>query len=277
MAHPIIDFVFDNRGAELAIPARRRQMLAGLFLALSGFTVAAMMATFKLAEAQLSLPQTIFLRTLWGIALTLPLFAVVRVGLLPEGRLGLYGLRIALAVGALTCWLYSIAHLPLVLASALSFSKSLFLLWLAALFLSETITPRKLVLTGIGFLGVVLTLDPSATGGASLLPGLAGLVGAFLGGGMTVVVKRLASTEPTLRMMFYPHLGVSLVFAIPALLTWVPLSGGALGLVVAMAVFGSISQWCFLTAYRLGDLSQLAPVEYTRLVAAAALGFLVFA
>lgn len=252
-------------------------MLAGLFLALSGFTVAAMMASFKLAEAQLSLSQTIFLRTLGGVFLTLPLFAVVRVGLLPEGRLGLYVLRVGLAIGALTCWLYSIAHLPLALASALSFSKSLFLLWLAALFLSEAITARKLGLTLLGFLGILLTLDPRATGGASLLAGAAGLAGAFLGGAMTIVVKQLATTEPTLRMMFYPHLGVSLFFAIPAALDWHPLDAQAMMLVLAMAIFGSISQWCFLTAYRLGDLSQLAPVEYTRLVAAAALGFLIFA
>jgi len=43
-----------------------------------------------------------------------------------------------------------------------------------------------------------------------------------------------------------------------------------------MALFGSVRQWCFLTAYRLGDLSALAPVEYMRLVVAALIGFLIF-
>jgi len=236
-----------------------------------------MMATFKLAQEEMSLPQAIFLRTLGGIALTLPLFPVAGVGLLPEGRIGLYLLRVGLAVGALTCWLYSIAHMPLALASALSFSKSIFLLWLAATLLSERITLRKAVATGVGFLGVVLALDPSGAGQTPVLAGLAGLFGAFLGGALTVVVKQLSSTEPTLRMMFYPHLGVSLVFLIPAIATWAPLDSGTLVLVIAMAFFGGFSQWCFLTAYRLGDLSALAPVEYTRLVAAAVLGFVIFA
>ena len=259
------------------IPARRRQVLAGTFLALSGFSVAAMMATFKLAQDELSLAQTIFLRTAGGIVLTLPLFAVVRVGFLPDGRFGLYGIRIALAVAALTCWLYSIAHMPLALASALSFSKSIFMLWLAAVFLSESLTPRKIAATCVGFAGIVLTLDPRAAGDATLLAGAAGLLGALLGGLMTVVVKQLSTTEPTLRMMFYPHVGVSLVFLVPAILTWHPLDGSSVLLVIAMGIFGSISQWCFLTAYRLGDLTALAPVEYTRLVAAALFGFVIFA
>lgn len=273
----LLIFILDARGAHLAIPHRRRQLLAGLFLALSGITVAAMMAMFKLAQESLSIPQTIFLRTLGGMLVTLPLFRVVRVGLLPEGQLGLYGFRIALAVGAMACWLYSIAHMPLALASALSFSKSIFLLWLASAFLSERITVRKAVATGIGFVGVVLVLDPRSSSGVEVLAGLAGLLGAALGGAMTIVVKQLSKSEPTLRMMFYPHLGVSLAFAIPAMLTWHPLGAGAIGLVLGMVVFGTFSQWCFLTAYRLGDLSALAPVEYTRLIAAALFGFLIFA
>ncbi|MEO1549939.1 MAG: DMT family transporter [Pseudomonadota bacterium] len=276
MSHQILTFILDARDAQVTIPHRQRQLLAGLLLALSGFSVAAMMATFKLSQETLSLPQTIFLRTFSGILLTLPLFALVPVGLMPEGRLGLYATRIALAIAALTCWLYSIAHMPLALASALSFSKSIFMLWLAAAFMSEKITGRKLFATVLGFVGVVLALDPQGAVGVPILAAAAGLVGAFLGGMMTVVVKQLSSTEPTLRMMLYPHLGVSAVFLIPAIQTWQPIDLGTLWLIVGMAVFGSISQWCFVTSYRLGDISALAPVEYTRLVAAALFGYAIF-
>ncbi|MEO0914895.1 MAG: DMT family transporter, partial [Pseudomonadota bacterium] len=233
-------------------------------------------ATFKLSQEALSLPQTIFLRTFSGILLTLPLFALAPVGLLPQGRLRLYAVRIVLAIVALSCWLYSIAHMPLAVASALSFSKSIFMLWLAAVLLSERITARKLFATLLGFLGVVLALDPQGAVDIPLLAAAAGLLGAFLGGAMTIVVKQLSSTEPTLRMMLYPHVGVSLIFLIPAIQTWQPIDGGTLWLIVAMALFGSISQWCFVTSYRLGDISALAPVEYTRLVAAALFGYAVF-
>lgn len=272
-----LTFVLDARATQLDMPPARRQLLAGLFLGLSGFTVAAMMAMFKLAQEAMSLPQTIFLRALGGVLVTLPLFAVVRIGLRPEGRYRLYLLRVALAVGAMSCWLYSIAHMPLALASALSFSKSLFLLWLAALLLGEEITGRKRIATAVGFVGVILTLDPGGAGAVAPLAGLAGLTGAALGAAMTVTVKRLSATEPTLRMMFYPHLGVCAIFALPAWRAWHPLGAGGLALVAGMILFGTISQWCFLTAYRLGELSALAPVEYTRLIAAALFGVVLFA
>lgn len=143
--------------------------------------------------------------------------------------------------------------------------------------MSERFTLRKALATGIGFVGILLALDLRASEDVSLLSAAAGLLGAFLGGALTVVVKQLSTTEPTIRMMLYPHVGVTLFFLGPALAHWHPISAGTAWLVVGMAVFGSISQWCFLTAYRLGDLSALAPVEYTRLVAAALFGYLIFA
>ena len=74
MSHHILTFMPDARAAQTSMPHRRRQLVAGVFLALSGFSVAAMMATFKLTQDVLSLPQTIFLRTLGGIILTVPPF-----------------------------------------------------------------------------------------------------------------------------------------------------------------------------------------------------------
>lgn len=165
--------------------------------------------------------------------------------------------------------------MPLGIASALTFSKSLFLLWLAALLLSERLTPLKVICTVIGFAGVLLVLDPSASG-ASLFAGLVGIVGALFGAALTIVVKRLSATEPTIRLMFYPLATVGLVFSVPAFLSWQPLDGYSLSVVIGMTLFGSVSQWCFLSAYRLGEVSALAPVEYSRLVVAIIAGFIIF-
>ena len=37
-----------------------------------------------------------------------------------------------------------------------------------------------------------------------------------------------------------------------------------------------ITQWCFTNAYRHGEASVMATVEYTRLIAAAFIGFVIF-
>ncbi|MEL6964533.1 MAG: DMT family transporter, partial [Pseudomonadota bacterium] len=182
---------------------------------------------------------------------------------------------VGFAVGGITCWLYSIAPLPLGIASALTFSKSLFLLWLAALLLREQLTMLKVVCTVIGFAGVILVLDPT-TSGTSLFAGLVGIAGALFGAALTIVVKRLSATEPTIRLMFYPLATVACVFAIPAFVSWQALDTYSLTVVIGLTLCGSVSQWCFLNAYRLGEVSALAPVEYSRLVAAVIAGFVIF-
>jgi drug/metabolite transporter (DMT)-like permease len=55
---------------------------------------------------------------------------------------------------------YAISHLPLVEVTALQFSKPLFLIVLAAIFLGETIKFRRTVATIIGFIGIVVVVHP---------------------------------------------------------------------------------------------------------------------
>ena len=254
-------------------PAERHRMAVSLLM-VSAFTVAGMMTTLKLASTSMSLWQLMVLRSFLGALLCLPIFAYSKISILPSGQIGLYGLRIFLAAAAISCWIYSITELPLGVASAISFSKGFFALWLASLVLGEQITTVKVTCTLVGFVGVALVLDPTA--GGSLFAGLVGVMGALAAALLTVVIKRLSVTEPTLRMMFYPLMGTSIIFAVPAALTWRPMDVDALGLVLAMVVLGSVTQWCFISAYRLGEVSALAPVEYARLVTAVLAGFIVF-
>jgi len=271
----IYKLVIDGASAFAEMTPAKRHQLAVWFLIASGVANAGMMSSVKLAVDSLSLWQVLFLRSTMGALILVPIMIRSRVSFAPNGKLGLYSLRVGFGVGGITCWLYSVANLPLGIASALTFSKSLFLLWLATFLLSERLTSLKVICTVIGFVGVILVLDPTE-GGTSLFAGLIGIAGALFGAALTIVVKQLSATEPTIRLMFYPLATVAVVFALPAFLTWQPMDAGSLLVVIGMTLFGSVSQWCFLNAYRLGEVSALAPVEYARLVAAIIAGFLIF-
>ncbi|MEL6204337.1 MAG: DMT family transporter [Pseudomonadota bacterium] len=270
----IARLVVDGSAAnDLLSPVERHRIAVGLVV-FSGVTMAGMMTTLKLASGVMSLWQVMVLRAGIGALLLLPVFRLAGINLLPSGQYALYIWRIFLAAGGISCWIYSVAYLPLGVATAISFSKGLFVLWLAAILLGERITSVKVATTLAGFVGVLLVLDP--TGGGSIVAGLAGVLGALFGALLSVVIKRLSATEPTIRMMFYPLAGISVIYAVPAALTWQPLDMTAALLTASMVVLGMISQWCFISAYRLGEVSALAPVEYSRLVMAVIAGFLVF-
>lgn len=265
----------DGSSATENYSAEQRHRIAVGLILFSGVAMAGMMSALKYATELMSLWQIMALRAGLAALCVYPLFRWAGLSVLPQtGLVRLYALRIALAAAGIVCWLYSIAYLPLGVASAISFSKGLFVLWLAAATLGEKITSLKVLTTLAGFIGVLLALDPS--GGGSLFAGLVGILGALLGAALTVVIKRLSSTEPTIRMMFYPLVGIVVLFGGPAIATWRPMGPPAILLTAILVVLGLIGQWCFVSAYRLGEVSALAPVEYSRLVFAILAGFLFF-
>lgn len=271
----LANLVVDGGSANEIYSPQERHRIAVALILFSGVTMAGMMAALKFAYGFMSLWQLMAVRAALAAMVVLPIFRAMGIPVLPQGALfRLYAFRVLLAAAGISCWLYSIAYLPLGVASAISFAKGLFVLWLAAILLGERITLVKVTTTVMGFIGVLMVLDPS--GGGSLLAGLVGVLGAFCGALLTVVIKQLSATEPTIRMMFYPMVGTAVIFAVPAVVTWQPMGFTAMALTCLMVVLGMLSQWCFISAYRLGEVSALAPVEYSRLVMAVLAGFLFF-
>ncbi|MEO0989686.1 MAG: EamA family transporter, partial [Pseudomonadota bacterium] len=111
------------------------------------------------------------LRSGLAAILVFPLFQWAGITVLPAQTavLRLYAVRVLLAAGGIICWITSIVYLPLGVASAISFSKGLFVLWLAALMLGETITSVKVITTVVGFVGVLMVLEPGGGGSLALV------------------------------------------------------------------------------------------------------------
>lgn len=272
----LLRLAVDGSAATETYSPQQRHRIAVALILFSGVTMAGMMAALKFAADVMSLWQMMALRSGFAAILVFPLFQWAGITVLPaqSAVLRLYAVRVVLAAGGIICWITSIVYLPLGVASAISFSKGLFVLWLAALMLGETITSVKVITTLVGFVGVLMVLEPG--GGGSLGAGALGMLGALFGALLTVVIKRMSSTEPTIRMMFYPLVGIFVLFSGPALMTWQPMGIAAATVTGVMVVLGMLSQWCFISAYRLGEVSALAPVEYSRLIMAILAGFVFF-
>ncbi|MEZ5904858.1 MAG: DMT family transporter [Geminicoccaceae bacterium] len=94
--------------------------------------------------------------------MVLPLMAQEGIGLWRTQRLGAHFGRALLGTGAMICGFYAFTHLPLAEATAISFTKPLFMVLLAALVLHETVRARRWTATAVGFLGVLLMLRPGS-------------------------------------------------------------------------------------------------------------------
>jgi len=259
--------------------AQNGNTVGAILIVLSSVTVAGMMVAVRDLGQTYPVWQIMLARTGGQLVLMLPFMYRSRWRMLRTEHLRWHILRVVTAFFGILGWFYSITHLRLADAVGLSFTKALFLVGLAAIYLGERPGPLGWGATIVGFVGVLIMAGPSggpAGDNVALLAAIAAIAGAASGAVTTLIIKFLTRTESTATMMAYPALGLTLMCGILSIFTWVPVTLAAAPLFLLAMVSGIITQWCFITAYRFGEASVLATVEYVRLVAAALAGYLLF-
>jgi drug/metabolite transporter (DMT)-like permease len=217
----------------------------------------------------------VFFRNFFALCLLLPFVLRAREsGVLRTARLDLHLWRGALTVGSMAAYYWSYSHLPLAESTALMFTMPLFLIVVAALSLGERVRWRRTTATIAGFGGVLVIVQP---GGATFDPVLAvplivGATDAVVG----VMVKKLTAVDRMLTILFYMVVTTLCFAAIPAALSWeTPTLPDAM-LLVAIAAISTVSQTMTVTAWRVGEATVVAPVNYVQIVLVGLAAYLAF-
>ena len=219
--------------------------------------------------------QIALIRYSLGVVLLAPMF--VRLGLtgLKTARIGLHlGRALVATIGQLAVY-YAVVHLMLADATAIMFSRPLFITVLAVVLLGETVGWRRWSATIVGFAGMVVMVRPGQMGFDPV--SMVAIAAALLFALSLVLIRKLASTEPPARILFYYHVSGSLLFLGPALWLWVAPSALQWLLLFLIGVLTTIGMVCFVRGFAVGEASIVGPMEYSRLVYAALIGYFVFA
>ena len=172
------------------------------------------------------------------------------------------------------CFFWTITHMLLADAMALQFSRPLFMIPLAMAFLGEIAGFRRTAITLVGFAGIALYARPFTEG---FDPGaFIGAAGALFGALIVICIKRLATTEPTRTIMFYYAISNAVFSLIPTVWLWVTPTGPELAMLVLIGFLGIAGQGLITHGWTLGDVTALVPLDYSRIVYSALLGYLVF-
>ncbi|MZR29112.1 DMT family transporter [Sneathiella litorea] len=245
-----------------------------LWMLLGGFFFSCMGVGIKFLGAELDSFQIAFLRALFGFIVILPFSLRRGFSGLKTHVLRLHIARGVVGILGMLSIFYAITHLPLADAVALTFTRPLFLILLAVLFLGELIRWRRWTATAVGFIGVLVMVQSQAE---FEMASLVALFGALMVAMVSVFLKKLSVTEAPTTMMFYFGLISSFVSAIPAVFVWVQPTFMDLGILVLLACFGSGANFCAIRAFSIGEATAVAPFDYTRLIFSGFLGFIVFA
>ncbi len=228
----------------------------------------------KLLGARIPALEILFFRSFIGFFLVLPAFVSDPMEPFRTKRQVMHFWRGAASVLGNFCFFWSITHMLLADAMAIQFSRPLFMIPLAVLFLGEVVGARRTLVAIVGFLGIVIYSRPFSAG---FDPGaFIAAMGAFGGGLVVICIKRLSTTEPTRVIMFYYAFWNVVFAAIPAYLWWVSPSWSELALLVLVGALGIGGQSLMTHGFALGETTALVPLDYSRIVYSAILAYLVF-
>ncbi len=254
-----------------AMDAVRRGVL---LFSLGSATLVVMATLVKYLGSRLPAMEILFFRSFIGLLFVLPLFARDPMEPFRTKRPLMHLLRGATGAIGNACFFWTLTHLLLADAMALQFSRPLFMIPLALIFLGEVAGWRRTSVTIIGFLGILLYARPFTVG---FDPGaFIGAAGALTGGLVLIWIKRLAQTEPTRVIMFYYAFWNAVFAFIPAAILWVTPSLTELAFLILIGFLGISGQTLMTVGISQADATVLVPLDYSRIVYSAVLGYLLF-
>lgn len=180
-------------------------------------------------------------------------------------RWPLHLLRGVLGIMMMGSFVYALGTLPLSTAYSIFFVAPLLITALSVPILGERVGPRRWTAIAIGLLGVLVVLRPTGAGMLTTA-GFAVLLAALGYAVSAITVRVLARTDSTQAITFWLLALMALGAGALAWPNWVPLRAEHAWIVGGIGVAGAIGQYAITEAFRLGEASLIAPLEYTALV-----------
>jgi drug/metabolite transporter (DMT)-like permease len=251
---------------------------AAILMALASFAMfTAMDTVIKVLGGHHHVVQVVFLNSAFALA------AVVAIGLARGGwhRLRprcwrLHVLRWLISYLATLAIFWSYPRMPLADAYAILFAAPLLITALSVPVLGEQVGWRRLSAVAAGFLGVIVVLDPGH--GVVSWPALMVLLGAIGHALNMVIIRKIGlAAEPVEATGVVGNVLTLLVSPVLLPFVWAPPSLPDLAL---LAVAGTLAGSAFLllaAAFRAIPAATVAPFQYSQMVYALAVGWLLFA
>lgn len=218
-----------------------------------------------------------FYRQAAGLLILLPVIIRRRSAAFATTRPGILIFRASAGTLGMILSFYAFQKMPLADANALSFTRTLWLVPLAAFVVREHVGPLRIGAAVVGFLGVLLMIRPGSSGAFAIgIPALAMLASSFLFA-LTVTGMKVMTRDHSPMVLLVWSATLGLLFALPpALFVWRWPEPIDLVLLCLMGVMGTITQGCYIKGMSIGDAGAMAPIDYIRLVFTTAAGFFLF-
>lgn len=243
-------------------------MLAGIFLFCCNDALG------KWLLGTYSVWQMLVIRSVAALVLLSPLiWREGKVAITGAPRPLLQVIRVAMSVTESIMFFWAVTYLPLADTVTFYLAAPIYVTALSAIFLREPVGWRRWSAVVVGFIGVLVALRPSA---ATLTwPALIALTGSVFFSIFLITTRLLRGTSDV--VLVSGTFGAMLIVAgAVAPLSWIAPSARDFMLMSVLGVVATAAFACINRSLKLAPASVVVPYQYTMIVWAVALGFLVF-
>ena len=233
------------------------------------------MGTFiKLAQEELNVFTTGFLRFFFGFLIIIPYILKTKFKVFNTSNLKIHILRSALNLPAMLLGFAALAILPLEKITAIHFVVPLMVTILAVIFLKEKIYLYRSLALIIGFLGVLIILRP---GIVDISIGIyMALTSSLIWSVVIVLTKKVSKDDSAITILSHQYLYMSL-FSLPLVIYfWDQPNLKTIIFILCAAMSGTILHIALNHAYKLVDVSMTQPYSFLGLVVSSVIGYFVF-
>jgi drug/metabolite transporter (DMT)-like permease len=256
---------------------RSNIQLGALFMVISVTGFSFMDLAVKWTTEDYSIGYVVFWRMLGGL---IPLIFVVPRdrwrNLFSTSKPKLMFVRAFTGTTALFCVYASLHFLPLATTVSLTFASPIFSTLLSIIILGEIVRTRRWIAIFIGFIGVLIIINPSSSEFSiyMILP----IIFCIFFAMVAISIRLLSETEPTylIALYFTIFAFIASLFTIPFGGWMVPDSLFDFGMLAAVGVFGGIGNLALTASFKHAEVSVVTPLKYLSLIYGILFGYIIW-
>ncbi len=243
-------------------------------MAATGLMFVGVTVIVKYVGSELPAAEGAFLRYLLGLVFVIPMIRPIMAAHLTRRQVKLFAARGVVHTGAVILWFYAMSRIPLAEVTAMNYLSPIYVAIGAALFLGESLPPRRLAAVVAALIGAVIILRP---GKREVDPGHIAMLFTALGFAAGYLIAKQMSGEVSAAVVVgMLSITVTIGLAPFAYAVWVTPTLAQVGWMFLVACFATAGHYAMTLAFAAAPLTVTQPVTFLQLVWAVALGALLF-
>ena len=226
------------------------------------------------AAENLPVFEVVFFRNLLAFIVMLPILKSTGLVAIKMNNTKLFFMRGFFGAIGMVAGFTSLTLIPLAQATAISFSKPIFITIGATIFLGEIIKARRIAAIIIGIIGMLIIVQPGVNSFSFGI--MLAIIGALAHSLNALIVKKLTLTDTPQAIVTWMVIILIPITFIPAILVWEWPSFETWLYLWGIAIVGTLAHFSWTKSYSMADITSLEPIEFIKLPMMALLGWMIF-